>query len=105
LIFASGSDRLPLETRDHDHTTALVSPNEAIRGMHKPIDNPQKHQRLYHMPEATIQYQDFSGNWISCEIVPNQPPLIVQGMRRAAENFRGHRIRAIDSNGSLMDIL
>jgi hypothetical protein len=57
------------------------------------------------MWEAFIQYQDLTGNWITCEIVPNQPPLILQGMQRAADYYRDRRIRAVDSEGRLLDKL
>ena len=57
------------------------------------------------MSEATIQYQDLSGNWIPCEVVPNEPPLIIKGMQRAAEYYRERRIRAVDSDGRLLDNL
>ena len=57
------------------------------------------------MSEATIQYQDPSGNWIPCEVVPNEPPLIIQSMQRAADYYRGQRIRAVDSDGRLLDNL
>ena len=44
------------------------------------------------MSEAIIQYQDLTGNWITCEVVPNQPPLILQGMQRAADYYQDRRI-------------
>jgi hypothetical protein len=55
--------------------------------------------------EAIIQYQDQSGNWIPCEVVPNEPPLITQGLQRAGDYHRGSRIRAVDSDGRLLDKL
>jgi hypothetical protein len=55
--------------------------------------------------DATIQYQDASGNWIPCATVPNQSPLIIQGMKRAAQYYADTRIRAVDPDGRLIDIL
>jgi hypothetical protein len=55
------------------------------------------------MSDAIIQYQDLTGNWIPCEVVPNQPPLIIQGMQRAADYHRDRRIRAVDADGRLLD--
>lgn len=57
------------------------------------------------MSDAIIQYQDLTGNWIPCEVVPNESPLIILGMRRASDYYPERRIRAVDSDGRLLDNL
>lgn len=57
------------------------------------------------MNEAVIQYQDNSGNWVPVGTVPNQSPLILQGMRRASDYYHGNRVRAVDVDGRVLDIL
>jgi hypothetical protein len=37
--------------------------------------------------------------------VPNQPPLIVNGMKSVALLYPGKRVRAVDQDGKLIDIL
>jgi hypothetical protein len=54
---------------------------------------------------ATIEYQDPLGNWITAVTVPNQPPLILSGMKSVAALCPGKRVRAVDQDGKLIDIL
>jgi len=55
--------------------------------------------------DVTIQYQDALGNWITSMTVPNEPPVILSGMRSVAVLFPGKRVRAVDQDGKLIDIL
>jgi hypothetical protein len=54
---------------------------------------------------AAIEYQDLLGNWITVVTVPNQPPLILNGMKGVAVLYPGKRVRAVDQDGKLIDIL
>ena len=56
-------------------------------------------------PNVTIQYQDMLGNWIDCSVVPNQSPIILQSMRSISRQHEGRRVRAVDQNGKLIDML
>jgi hypothetical protein len=55
--------------------------------------------------DVTIQYQDALGNWITSMTVPNEPPVILSGMRSVAVLFPGKRVRAVDRDGKLIDVL
>ena len=54
---------------------------------------------------AAIEYQDASGNWIIAMTVPDQLRLILNGMESAAVLYPGKRVRAVDQDGKLIDIL
>jgi hypothetical protein len=54
---------------------------------------------------AAIEYQDPLGNWITVATVPSQPPLILNGMKSVAVLYPGKRVRAVDQDGKLIDIL
>ena len=54
---------------------------------------------------AAIEYQDPLGNWITAVTVPNQPPLILSGMKSVAVLCPGQRVRAVDKDGKLIDML
>jgi hypothetical protein len=54
---------------------------------------------------AVIEYQDALGNWITAVTVPNQPPVIVNGMKSVAVLYPGKRVRAVDQDDKLIDIL
>jgi hypothetical protein len=53
---------------------------------------------------VSIEYQDALGNWITTVTVPNQPPLILNGMKSVAALYPGS-VRAVDQDGKLIDIL
>jgi hypothetical protein len=55
--------------------------------------------------DIAIQYQDPLGNWITVVTVPSQPPLILNGMKSVAILYPGKRVRAVDQDGKLIDIL
>lgn len=52
-----------------------------------------------------IQMQDINGNWRTMQVVQNIPALIISGMRQVQSQFPGHRVRAVDSNSRVVDIL
>jgi hypothetical protein len=54
---------------------------------------------------VAIQYQDAMGNWITNVTAPNEPAVILEGMKGVALLFQGRRVRAIDQDGKLIDIL
>jgi hypothetical protein len=54
---------------------------------------------------AAIEYQDPLGNWITVVTAPNQPPLILNGMKSVGVLCPGKRVRAVDQDGKLIDIL
>jgi hypothetical protein len=54
---------------------------------------------------VAIQYQDAMGNWITSVTVPNQPALILNGMKSVGVLYPGKRVRAVDQDGKLIDIL
>ena len=54
---------------------------------------------------AVIEYQDVLGNWITSVTVPNEPPVILIGMKSVAILYPGKRVRAVDQDGKLIDIL
>ena len=55
--------------------------------------------------DVAIQYQDALGNWIISMTVPNEPPVILSGMKSVALLYPGKRVRAVDQDGKLIDIL
>jgi hypothetical protein len=54
--------------------------------------------------DIAIQYQDALGNWITSTTVPNELPVIVNGMKSVALLFPRSRIRAVDPDGKLIDL-
>jgi hypothetical protein len=54
---------------------------------------------------AAIEYQDPLGNWIAAVTVPNQSALILSGMKSVAALHPGKRVRAVDQDGKVIDIL
>jgi hypothetical protein len=52
-----------------------------------------------------IQLQDNLGNWRTCHVTMNESQRIVSGMKQLAEQYPNNRIRAVDSNKRIVDIL
>jgi hypothetical protein len=52
-----------------------------------------------------IQAQDITGNWRTYNLVPNIPAQIRTTMEQLRWSFPDARIRAVDQNGSVVDIL
>jgi len=56
------------------------------------------------MDNVEIQLQDESGNWRTYSITQNFPLLYRENMRQLQWQFPNARIRAVDSNGRVIDI-
>lgn len=54
---------------------------------------------------VNIQYQTSVGNWITVNTVLNTPITIINAMRSVASIYSGARVRAVDENGRVVDIL
>jgi hypothetical protein len=52
-----------------------------------------------------IQLQDNLGNWRTCHVTTSESQRIVSGMKQLAEQYPNNRIRAVDSNKRIVDIL
>lgn len=57
------------------------------------------------MSTVQIQVQDQSGNWRTYAITGNHSLQILEGMRQLQWQFPNARIRAVDMNGRLVDIM
>lgn len=57
------------------------------------------------MSDIQIQYQDSMGNWITQQLVSNIPTYILQAMNDVSYSTSAKRVRAVDSNGRIVDIL
>jgi hypothetical protein len=66
-----------------------------------PISNHIQMQSEY----IELQIQDITGNWRTYHATQNVPAMIVSGMQQLAVQHPDHRVRAINSNGRVVDIL
>lgn len=57
------------------------------------------------MDRIEIQLQDKTGNWRTFHITTNNSQRILQEMQSLQQRYPDHRIRAVDQNGKLVDIL
>lgn len=57
------------------------------------------------MDNIHIQAQDTSGNWRTYHITLNQPQRILQEMQALKSRYPDYRVRAVDENGRVVDIL
>jgi hypothetical protein len=57
------------------------------------------------MSDVQIQAQDTTGNWRTYLIVKNQSQRILSEMRSLQSRYPNYRIRAIDNDGRVVDIL
>jgi hypothetical protein len=57
------------------------------------------------MDQVQIQAQDKSGMWRTYHITSNNSQRITSEMRSLQSRFPDYRIRAVDQNGKLVDIL
>jgi|688.fasta_scaffold821338_2 hypothetical protein len=57
------------------------------------------------MDMIEIQLQDTTGNWRTYSITQNISAMIVMAMRSMKDQFPDKRVRAIDGNGGLIDLL
>lgn len=52
-----------------------------------------------------IQFQDSTGCWRIYHVTQNIPQLIVSSMKNAKNVYPNNRIRAVNENGNIVDIL
>lgn len=57
------------------------------------------------MDQIEIQVQDTTGNWRTYSITQNISALILEAMRSLKWQLPDQRVRAVDMNGRLMDLL
>ena len=58
------------------------------------------------MERIDIQIQDETGNWRTYNsIMQNNSALIIMSMKQLKDQFPDRRVRAIDQNGRVVDIL
>jgi len=57
------------------------------------------------MDNIQVQLQDETGNWRTYTITPNQSLLYRQAMQQLKWNFPNARVRAVDNDGRLVDIM
>lgn len=57
------------------------------------------------MDQVQIQLQDETGNWRTYQVTLNHSQYIISGMRSLQSQFPNSRIRTIDMNGRLIDML
>ena len=52
-----------------------------------------------------LQTQDITGNWRTMHVTQNNSQMIIFGMRQIASQFPDQRVRAVDSDGRIVDIM
>lgn len=57
------------------------------------------------MDQVQIQRQRNTGEWTTVMVVQNLAPNITNAMKATARSNPGSRVRAIDGNGRVVDIL
>jgi len=55
--------------------------------------------------QAFVQAQDTTGTWRTYSITTNDPTIMLVSMRSLKATFPEYRIRVIDMNGRVLDIL
>lgn len=56
--------------------------------------------------QLTIEVQDLNGNWFAVEVInPVSDQQLFQRLSQQKQNFNGKRIRAVDSNKRLVDMI
>ena len=55
--------------------------------------------------QIEIQAQDTSGMWRTYHVTMNDPQRIVAEMRSIQSRYPNYRVRAVDQNGRVVDIL
>jgi hypothetical protein len=54
---------------------------------------------------VNIQYQDATGSWYTVMVTENESARILMGMKTVSSQHPGSRVRAVDENGRVVDIL
>jgi hypothetical protein len=57
------------------------------------------------MDQVQIQLQDTTGNWRTYHITQNNSQRILSEMKQLSSRFPDQRVRAVDMDGRLVDIL
>ena len=57
------------------------------------------------MDSVQIQLQDITGIWRTMSSVINNSQIIISAMKSLKERFPDKRVRAVDENGRLLDLL
>jgi hypothetical protein len=57
------------------------------------------------MDQVQIQLQDTTGNWRTYQVTLCNSQMIYSGMHSLASQFPGQRVRCVDMNGRIIDIL
>lgn len=57
------------------------------------------------MNQVQIQLQDTTGNWRTYHVTLNNSQMILSEMRQLASHFPNQRVRAVDMDGKIVDIL
>lgn len=52
-----------------------------------------------------IQVQDITGNWRTYNFTINNPHMILSNMQNLSSQFPDQRVRAVDSNNRLVDMM
>jgi hypothetical protein len=60
---------------------------------------------MFKNDNVEIQAQDGTGNWRTFSYALNNSQRIVNEMRQLSNNYPNARVRAVDSNGRIVDIL
>jgi hypothetical protein len=60
---------------------------------------------MFNNDNVEIQAQDGTGNWRTFSYALNNSQRIVNEMRQLSNNYPNARVRAVDSNGRIVDIL
>jgi hypothetical protein len=57
------------------------------------------------MDQIEIQVQDQTGNWRTYSVTQNNSVLILEAMKTLKCQFPNQRVRAVNENGQLVDLL
>jgi hypothetical protein len=57
------------------------------------------------MNQVQIQLQDMTGNWRTYHVTLNNSQMILSEMKQLSSRFPNQRVRAVDMDGKLVDIL
>jgi len=60
---------------------------------------------MFNNDNVEIQAQDGTGNWRTFSYALNNSQRILNEMRQLSNNYPNARVRAVDSNGRIVDIL
>ena len=57
------------------------------------------------MDMIEIQVQDLTGNWRTYSITQNISALVLSAMKSLKDQFPEQRVRAVDGNGRMVDLI